>query len=171
MISCSFENGSAAQLRHVCVNAIVVKDNQVLLGKRATFKGKKILEAGKWGLIGGFFERDEYLEDALRREVMEESGWEIDHLRLLRINDNPMRPMEDRQNVDMIFITEAKKKKGSPDEEISNLRWFRIDELPPKEMIAFDHWEHLFLYQKYLKNPFPLPTWGSIDRYISGYAS
>ena len=54
MIICSFENGNKTSLRHVTVNAIVIKDNQVLLGKRGTFNGKPILESGKWGLLGGF---------------------------------------------------------------------------------------------------------------------
>lgn len=34
MITCIFENNNKASLRHVTVNAIVVKDNQVLLGKK-----------------------------------------------------------------------------------------------------------------------------------------
>ena len=54
MITCYFENNNKAFLRHVTVNAIVIKDNQVLLGKRGTFNGKPILESGKWGLLGGF---------------------------------------------------------------------------------------------------------------------
>ena len=74
MITCQFEKGHKANLRHVCVNALVLKDNQVLLGKRGTVKGEKILEFGKWGLIGGFLDRDETLEEGLKREVLEESG-------------------------------------------------------------------------------------------------
>ena len=104
MITCFFENNNKAFLRHVTVNAIVVKDTQILLGKRGTLKGKPILESGKWGLLGGFLGRDESLIDAVKREVMEESGWEIENMILLRINDCPNRPKEDRQNVDIIFI-------------------------------------------------------------------
>lgn len=77
MITCTFENNNKTSLRHIAVNAIVVKNNQTLLGKRGTFNGKPILESGKWGLLGGFFNRDENLIQAVKREVMEESGWEI----------------------------------------------------------------------------------------------
>ena len=73
-------------------------------------KGRKILESGKWGLIGGFLERDETLKQGLKREVLEESGWEINNLELLRINDNPKRPAEDRQNIDIIFIAKTVRK-------------------------------------------------------------
>lgn len=160
MITCTFENKTSTSLRHVTVNAIVVKNNEVLLGKRGTFKGKPILETGKWALLGGFFSRDENLTECIKREVMEESGWEINDLKLLRINDRPNRPMEDRQNVDVIFIAQAVKHTGDSDEEVKELRWFPLDKLPPKESIAFDHGEDLELYLRFLKEKFNLPLVG-----------
>lgn len=160
MITCTFENNNKASLRHVTVNTIVIKDNQVLLGKRGTVNGKPILESGKWGLLGGFFDRDENLIQGVKREVLEESGWEIDSLQLLRINDNPQRPKEDRQNVDIIFIAKAVKQIKTSDEEVSKLQWFDLDKLPPKEEIAFDHEDNLELYKKYLNEKFNLPILG-----------
>jgi len=160
MITCTFENDNKTSLRHVTVNAIVVKDNQILLGKRGTLNGKPILESGKWGLLGGFFGRDENLEQAVKREVMEESGWEIDNLQLLRINDNPNRPKEDRQNVDIIFFAKAVKQVKTSDEEVKELKWFDKDKLPPKELIAFDHGEGIDLYLKYLKQKIKIPVVG-----------
>ena len=157
MITCTFENNNKASLRHITVNAIVLKNNRVLLGKRGTFKGKPILESGKWGLLGGFFGRDENLVGAVKREVMEESGWKIDDLKLFRINDNPSRPKEDRQNVDIIFIANAIKQTGTSDEEVSQLQWFDLDKIPE---IAFDHEDSLELYKKYLKEKFILPILG-----------
>ncbi len=158
MISCQFENGDNASLRHVTVNAIVVKDGQILLGKRGTYKGKPILESGKWALIGGFFDRDERLTDAVKREVGEETGWTIENLKLLRINDSPNRPMEDRQNVDMIFIADAVEQIPTSNEEVKELQWFDISSIPPKNEIAFDHDEDIELYLRYLKEDFDLPV-------------
>lgn len=160
MINCFFENNNKALLRHVTVNAIVIKDGQILLGKRGTFNGKPILESGKWGLLGGFFGRDENLVQAVKREVMEESGWEIDSLQLFRINDNPQRPKEDRQNMDMIFVAKAVRQIKTSDEEVSQLQWFYLDKLPQKEEMAFDHEDSLELYKKYLKEKFSLPVLG-----------
>lgn len=162
MIICTFENGNVASpgLRHVTVNAIVIKDNQVLMGLRAPVKGLTMLESGKWALLGGFFGFGENLETALKREVMEESGWEIDHLQLFRINDNPNRPKEDRQNVDMIFIAQAKQQIGEHDQEVKELKWFPLADLPTADQIAFDHGEDLELYKKYLASPHPLPIFG-----------
>lgn len=141
MITCTFENGNVANpgLRHITIPVIVYRHNQVLLGKRGTKNGKPISEFGKWGLLGGFFDRDETMIEAARREVMEESGWTIKDPTLFLINDNPNRPLEDRQNVDFIFIAEADELVGKPDEEVSELRWFDLDNLPPADAIAFDH--------------------------------
>ena len=160
MITCTFENNNKTSFRHVTVNAIVIKNKQILLGKRGTFNGKPILESGKWGLLGGFFDRDENLTQAVKREVLEESGWEINDLKLFRINDNPNRPREDRQNVDIIFIANAVKQIKTSDEEVSKLQWFDLDKLPAKQEIAFDHGDSLESYKKYLKEKFPLPVLG-----------
>lgn len=157
MITCTFENNNKTSLRHITVNTIIVKNDQILLGKRGTLNGKPILESGKWGLIGGFFDRDENLIQSVKREAMEESGWEIDNLKLFRINDNPNRPHEDRQNVDFIFIANAVKQSGVSDEEVSCLQWFDLNKIPE---MAFDHGDAVKLYKKYLKEKFPLPVLG-----------
>lgn len=159
MISCTFENGNLASpgLRHVTTSVIVLRDGQVLFGKRATHNGKPILEQGKWGLPGGYFDRDESLKQGVKREIMEETGWEVDDIQLFRIVDHPDRPHEDRQNVDFVFIAQAIKQTGGSDEEVSEIKWFPLDVLPPMDQIAFDHGEDLELYRNYLSVPHPLP--------------
>ena len=162
MITCIFENNGKGLLRHVTVNAMIIKDHKILLGKRGTVKGKPITESGKWGLLGGFFGRDENLIQALKREVMEESGWEITNLKLFRINDSPNRPKEDRQNVDMIFTAEALQQTGSSDEEVTHLEWFDLDKLPPPELIAFDHGENLGYIKNIRKKTSRFRCWGDL---------
>lgn len=160
MITCTFEDGGTAKLRHVTVNAIIVRDNKILLGKRGTFNGRPLDDAGKWVLIGGFVDRDENLEQALRREIQEECGCEIGTLTLLHIKDNPDRKGEDRQNVEFIYIAEGLSDVKGSDEEVSRLEWYSLDALPDGESIAFDHGDDLELYKKYLTEKFPLPFIG-----------
>jgi len=160
VITCYFENGNKDSLRHVTVAVIIVKDKKVLLGKRGTFNGKPILESGKWALIGGFVDRDETLVETAKREVMEEAGWKIDNLKLFRIIDNPNRPNEDRQNVSIVFIANGVDGTSETNEETTELDWFDLDNLPSKEQIAFDFYDDLELYKKYLKKEFPLPVLG-----------
>jgi ADP-ribose pyrophosphatase YjhB (NUDIX family) len=123
-----------------------VKDGKLLLGRR----DKKLLEGGKWGLLGGYINRDETVAQGVTREVMEESGWTIHKLRLIRVNDSPDRPHEDRQNIDFLFTAKAVKCVGEADWETAELKWFSFDELPKDEEIAFDHADtiHMFLSNK-----------------------
>ena len=160
MITCQYENGDQVSLRHVTVNAIVIKDGKVLLGKRGTYHGQPILESGKWALLGGFFDRNENLITAVKREVKEESGWEITDVQLLRINDDPNRPMEDRQNVDIIFLATAVRQEKIVNEEVRELQWFDLNQLPKPEEFAFDHGDDIQLYLRSLQEKFPLPVLG-----------
>lgn len=163
MITCYFENNEKAigkGLRHVTVNAIIVHENKILLVKRGTAHGKKMLEWGKWGLVGGFLERDETLTQGLSREVFEETGCEIDNLILFHIKDSPKRPKEDRQNVEFVFIAHFIKQTPKIDEEVITSKWFPLDHMPPLSEIAFDHGENVELYKKYLKKNHPLPLLG-----------
>jgi 8-oxo-dGTP diphosphatase len=163
MLKCSFEDGNLALLRHVCVDTLIIKDDKILLNKRGAFAGKKILEYGKWSTIGGFVERDETLEQAVRREIKEETAWLIKDLFLLRINDSPNRPKEDRQNFSFVFVANADLRDGeSNDEEVLSLKWFDLNNLPKAEEMAFDHLENIELYKKWLKKNFALPILGKI---------
>jgi len=94
--------------------------------------------------------RGETLIECLKREVMEESGWQITDIKLLKINDNPNRPREDRQNVDFVYTAKAVRQVKKGDEEVSRLQWFPLDKLPLREEIAFDHADALELV-KYSK--------------------
>jgi ADP-ribose pyrophosphatase YjhB (NUDIX family) len=153
MIICEFEDGGKGKLRHVTVNAIVIKDNKILLGKRGTLaNGKPLDEAGKWSLLGGFMGRDETLQEGLRREIMEESGWNVSEFTLLHIKDNPDRSSEDRQNIEFVFFAQATEKTGESDQEVTEARWFSIDELPEKNTVAFDHFDDLQLYKDHVDN-------------------
>lgn len=163
MINCTFETGNIANpgIRHVTTSNIVLNDkNQVIMCLRGSKNGVPILESGKWGLLGGFVDRDETIVESVRREVMEESGWTIDEVSLFCINDNPNRPKEDRQNIDFVYIARVVSQKAVIDEEVRELRWFDLDKLPPEDQIAFDHALALKLYKKHQKNPLHLPIYG-----------
>lgn len=156
MITCIFEDGKKAtdiSLRHVVVDVLVIKDNKVLLEKRT----KKLLEGGKWALVGGFVERDETTQGAAIRETFEETGYRVKDLQLLTIRDNPDRPHEDRQNVSFVYICQALEKEGESDWEVDTLQWFSFASLPNEKEIAFDHYKNIQLYLEYKEKKISLP--------------
>jgi ADP-ribose pyrophosphatase YjhB (NUDIX family) len=148
MIHCTFEDGAKAFLRHVVTDAIVIKDDKVLLVKRAP----QLVAGDKWGLIGGYVDRDETLEETVRREVPEETGYSVKDVTFLTIRDNPQRDGS-RQNVAVVYVCTADKKIGEPDWESSEVKWFNLNELPKEEEFAFDHYQILKDYNqsRYLK--------------------
>ncbi len=154
MIKCKFENGNSANLRHVTIDAIAIKDNKILLVRRA--KGK-LLEGGKYALPGGHLDREENTQQGILRELREETGYEGKIISLFRIIDKPDRKGEDRQNVDFIYLVEAGEQTSQPDDESSEVKWFNLNNLPDESSIAFDHFETIQLFLKYQKEKIKLP--------------
>jgi 8-oxo-dGTP diphosphatase len=153
MIACEFENGNKASLRHVCTDAIVIKDGQIVLVKRAS----ELQEGGKWALPGGFMERDETITQTVAREVQEETGWTVHSLRLFAVNTGPSQRGTDRQNVVFIYLCEAGSKTGESDRESDEIKWYDLDGLPSADDMAFDHLEVIELYRRNLTDPQTLP--------------
>jgi len=148
MINCTFENGNKASLRHVIIDALVLKDDKILLVKRT----KKLLEGGKWALVGGYVERDENLYQTVEREIREETGYTVKDVTFLCVRHNPYRPHEDRQNIAFVFFSTAVEKVGEHDWEEDETKWFDLDNLPESESIAFDHLKNIELYKEYKQN-------------------
>ncbi len=153
MITCTFENGNHAQLRHVVVHGIVEQNGALLLVRRAP----GLLEGGKWSLPSGFLNRDETAGQGVLRELREETGWEGRVISLFFIKTDPNRPHEDRQNVALYFLIEPLKKRGEPDAESTDVLWAPIETLPDRETFAFDHGETVSEYLRYRSERFPLP--------------
>lgn len=154
MINCTFENGNKANLRHVTVGVIAVnKQNQVLLVRRAS----NIIRGNKYSIPGGFLDRNENTKEAALRELKEETGYEGKILHLFYLNDNPLRPKEDRQNVDFIYATEVVGGEIKQDKEVASVRWFPKEDLPSEEDFAFDHRGIIKSFFKHRENPLALP--------------
>jgi len=154
MITCQFEDGNKVSLRHVVTDTLLFnKENEILLVKRAPH----LLCGNMYGIVGGFVERDETITETVIREVKEETGYEVVDSFLFRIIDKPERPKEERQNISFVYVATAGEKIGKPDDESLHMKWFPLDKLPHESEFAFDHYEDITLYKKYLQKKFPLP--------------
>ncbi|MEK7502744.1 MAG: NUDIX hydrolase [Patescibacteria group bacterium] len=157
MIICEFENGGKGKLRHVTVKALTVNDKgEVLLVKRA----QNLVRGGKYDIPGGFLDRDENSREGALRELFEETGIKGKIQFLLRINDSPKRPKEDRQNLDIVFVVKPIGGKLKTDRESTEAGWFSKDNLPSEESFAFDHRDSILKYFQHLKQPLKLPIVG-----------
>ena len=104
----------------IAVGAIVVKDGRLLMVQRAHDPG-----AGLWSLPGGRVEHGEYLADALRREVAEETGLEIDVQDLVGI----LEVVGDPHYVILDYFAEVTGEDVPvAADDVSDARWVPLDE-------------------------------------------
>jgi ADP-ribose pyrophosphatase YjhB (NUDIX family) len=103
------------------VQGILERDGRVLLARRAHEPRR-----GHWDLPGGFVEETEDAVDALRREFREETGLEVEPVRLLRID---IEPYGDRHVFSVTWIVRGEGEPVAAD-DVAELRWFARHELP-----------------------------------------
>lgn len=110
----------------VAVAVCIPWDGGVLLGRRAIDPG-----LGLWSFPSGYVDRGEVLEDAARREVLEESGLAVDIAGLVGVYSTPGNPV-----VLVVYAAEATSGCPEPGPEVGELAAFPPDRLPP---MAFEH--------------------------------
>ena len=112
---------------------VVDEQGRILLGLRSAE-----VEHGKWDLPGGFLEEAERPVDAMMRELREETGLEIEPMRFFgtwidRYGDGP----DARFTLNLYWLGRVVGGELDAADDVSELRWFAPDALPPPEEIAF----------------------------------
>jgi 8-oxo-dGTP diphosphatase len=104
----------------VTAGAVVVnEEGRVLLLKHVFRPGSG------WGIPGGFLERGEQPEDAIRRELLEETGLRLESAELAFI-----RTHERTARVEIIYLGRAQGAVTLQGYEIKSGDWFQPDQLP-----------------------------------------
>ncbi|HUY13696.1 MAG TPA: NUDIX hydrolase [Terriglobia bacterium] len=110
----------------VGVGGVVIRDGTVLLIRR----GSEPLK-GEWSLPGGMLELGEHLEAAVRRELLEETGLEVEPVAVVEVFD---RIIHDRGRVryhyvivDYLCTLKGGTLRASSD--VTDARWVRRDDL------------------------------------------
>ncbi len=134
----------------VTVDAVVFKDSagraELLLIRRKNEPFK-----GKWAIPGGFIEMDEELEDAVVRELAEETGLRGIPLEQMHTFGTIGRDPRGRQ-ITVVFMGIANEQQANvkAGDDAAEARWFDIENLP--DNMAFDHDEVAKFAIKKLKN-------------------
>ncbi len=111
----------------------LVRDDagRILLARRAVDPG-----AGLWDLLGGFIDEGEEPLQALRRELREETGLEIEAGEFL--GGMPDSYGEDgKWTLNLYWDARLGPGEPRPADDVAELAWFSADGLPPREEFAF----------------------------------
>ena len=119
--------------RTVTIDAVIIKDQKVLLIKRG-----KEPDKGLWGVPGGYVDWDETLEGTVKREVKEETNLDVKKLKLIGISSSPKR--HPKQVINIVYLATADGDAIHGD-DAQDLKWFDLDKLPPK--MALDHKQNI----------------------------
>jgi NAD+ diphosphatase len=121
---------------------VLVSDGErALLGRQASWP------VGRYSTIAGFVEPGESLEDAVAREVLEETGIEVD-----QIEYHSSQPWPFPSSLMLGFTAHARSTEVRlRDEELEDARWFNRADLasngallPPRQSISYRLIEHWF---------------------------
>lgn len=88
-----------------------------------------------YALPGGFVEVGETLEDACRRELMEETGVAAGRLRLVGVYSDPKRDPR-RHCVSAVYLTRVRSSKAAAGDDAAAIEW--VDDWRRLDL-AFDH--------------------------------
>jgi 8-oxo-dGTP diphosphatase len=121
----------------ITVDGMVIRNNNILLIKRKNEPFK-----GLWALPGGFVGYGETVEDAVKREVREETGLDTDIIKLFGVYSNPNRDPRGH-TISIVFILKPVGGNLKGKDDASDARYFPLNSLPK---LAFDHHEIIKRY-------------------------
>ncbi len=107
----------------VAVAALVADGSRVLLVRRAAMP-----RIGSWAFPAGYMDADELPEDALVREVAEETGLRVTVEGLLGIA--PLAGWEERRGILLLYLARPVSGHLAARDDVSDARWFEPSEIP-----------------------------------------
>lgn len=146
--------------KKVLTLCIVHQGNKVLLGMK-----KRGFGQGKWNGFGGKIEPGETIEEAAKRELLEEAGVTANDLEKLGVLDFSWKGKE--SDILDVNIFKCRSFTGEPTEsEEMKPQWFNVDQIPLNQMWADDkYWFPLFLEGKKFNGKFVFDSNNNILEY------
>jgi len=121
----------------VSVEAVIVSDGALLFLRRNNEPVK-----GEWWFPGGRIHKGESIEDALRREIKEETGLEIRDYKLINVYS---RVFPERHDITIAYLCNCKRGKVVLNGEHSRYEFFKV--MPPglhprlQEVVRDSEWK------------------------------
>lgn len=115
------------------VKGLITYRGEILIGKKEEEEGHPI--SGEWHLLGGHLEHGEQVEEAISREVEEETGLEVEVHQAVDVMTFPWDG-EEKDSLQIVFHCEADEKDAEARDDLSEVKW-----VDPGEITDFVHSE------------------------------
>ncbi len=112
------------------VDGVILKDDSVVLVRRKNDPFK-----GSWALPGGFVEYGETVEDAVKREILEETGLAVKVVKLVGVYSDPERDPRGHTITVAFLCRETSGSLQGASDAVEAI-YHPLRNLPP---LAFDH--------------------------------
>jgi 8-oxo-dGTP diphosphatase len=128
------------------VDVILERDSKILMVRR-----KKDPFKDRLALPGGFVNEGETVEDAMKREAMEETSLEVHPTDILGVYSDPRRDPR-KHIVTVVFVGIIVGGEISARDDAASIEWVQIesiDQLEEQKLLAFDHAQILRDYRQW----------------------
>ncbi len=93
---------------------------------------------GRWDIPGGFLDEGEHPLDGVRRELLEETGLEVEPLDFLGVwMDRYGGDSTAEATLNLYWTARVLGGEARPADDVDDLRWFDVHELPAPDALAF----------------------------------
>lgn len=116
-----------------CVAVLIERDDGILLARRGVDPAK-----GKWDIPGGFIDAGETSEQAVIREIREETGLELTDIRYVMSLADIYAPRGE-PTLNLCYFAKAVNWPPRADSDVAELQLVSADALPSWEEFAFAH--------------------------------
>lgn len=124
------------------VDVILQRDSNVLMIRRKNDPFKDCL-----ALPGGFVNEGETIEEAMKREALEETSLEVEPVEILGAYSDPKRDPR-KHIVTVVFVGIIVGGNSKPGDDAASIEWVKIDDIQ-RQQIAFDHAQILRDYSQW----------------------
>jgi 8-oxo-dGTP diphosphatase len=115
------------------VDVILQRDSKVLMVRRKKDPFKDHL-----ALPGGFVNEGETVEEAMKRETMEETSFEVEPVDILGVYSDPKRDPR-KHIVTVVFIGIIIGGNSRAADDAASIEWVKVADIKRQQQIAFDH--------------------------------
>jgi 8-oxo-dGTP diphosphatase len=112
------------------VKALITYNGKVLLGKKEEDDDHPI--GGEWHFLGGHIEKGEQFEEAVKREVEEETGLEVDVHQTVDVMTFSWKKDGEKDSIQVLYHCEAETSDADPQDDLEDVEWFEPSGLKEK---------------------------------------